>query len=176
MAENQALNAFLASEGNAAPPEPAQPAAPSPAPATPPAEPKAPARPTEAPAKPPEAKPEDDDDSGVDQGLQVPFGALEKARNARNDWKAKHAAAQAQAELLAKQLEEYKRPPVQAAAPPPPQPMLPPLPDFNTDPLGYTHALAERQAAANHANLLNDRLNFSEIMMREKICEEAVSQ
>ena len=178
MAENQSLNAFLASEGNAAPPEPAQPAPERPAPTPPPAESRAPTA-TPAPAtKAPEAKPEDDGDHDLpltgSDNRTVPFSALEKVRN---DWKSKHAAEQARAELLAKQLEELKRPaPVQPAPEAPPQMQLAPLPDFNIDPQGHVRALAERQAAANHANLLNDRLNFSEIMLREKIGDEAVSQ
>ena len=170
MAENQALNAFLEKEGgNAAPPEPAQRPAEPPA-ATPPSpESKAPTA-TPAPAtKAPTTKPEDDDDIGVDhQGLQVPFGALEKARNQRNDWKSKAAAEAARAELLAQQLEEAKRPP--ATPQPPPAPV--PIPDFNADPQGHIQHMAARHQAA----LLNDRLNLSEYMLREKIGSEKVDE
>lgn len=165
MAENQALNAFLEKEGNPPPPEPAQPAAEPPAPTTPPAESKAPARPTEAPAKLPEAKPEDDDDVSPDDTRTVPRAAL---TNLRTEWKVKYAAEQARAELLAKQLEELKRPRAEPAPPPAPVP----IPDFNQDPQGFI----QHQAVRNQQVILNERLNMSEYMLREKIGNEAVDQ
>ena len=95
----------------------------------------------------------------------MPFSALEKVRN---DWKSKYAAEQARAELLAKQLEEAKRPRVE----PPPQPAPVPVPDFNQDPQGFI----QHQAVRNQQVILNERLNISEYMLREKIGSEAVDQ
>jgi hypothetical protein len=122
------------------------------------------------PAKP-EAEPEHEEDiaplSGADNRT-VPFSALEKVRN---DWKSKAAAAEAKAEELRRQLEEAKRPPP-APPPAPPQMQPMPLPDFNQDPQGYIHHLAVQAAQER----LNERLNFSEHMMRDKVGAEQVDK
>jgi hypothetical protein len=115
----------------------------------------------------PEAEPEDEALAHVQGGdnRTVPFAALEKVRN---DWKSKAAAAEAQAAELRRQLEEAKRPPpVQQA--PQPQQMEPP-PDFNSNPQGYLQHLVAR----NQQQMLNERLNMSEAMLRDKIGGEAV--
>lgn len=172
MPENPSLTAFLADGASTSAP-PAQPPTEPPAPTTPPAESKAPS-PSPAPAAKtpeakPEAKPEDDDhDLPVTGGdnRTVPFSALEKVRN---DWKSKYAAEQARAELLAKQLEDAKRPP---PAPPPPAPVMQPPPDFHSDPQGYIQHVQMQ----NQQILLNERLNMSEAMLRDKIGDEKVTE
>jgi hypothetical protein len=170
MADNDQLGAFLAGT----PQEPAEaPAAPEPQHDTPAeskaptAKPEAAAKPTEAAAKAPEAEPEPDEEieplSGADNRT-VPFSALEKVRN---DWKSKAAASQAEARLLRQQLEEVKR---AQQAPPPPPPQAPPQmfvapPDFTQDPHGWAQAMVQNQQRA----LLNERLNFSEAQISDKI-------
>ena len=159
MADNAQLDTFLAA---GTPPEGAE------APAAPPAPehtPEAAEAAPEAAAKPSEAEPQEEDvapHSGSDNRT-VPFSALEKVRN---DWKSKYAAEQARAELLAKQLEEAKRPPPPQAAP---QPMPPLAPiDPSQDPQGFTLRLQQV--------LLNERLNNSEMMLREKLGPEKVDE
>ena len=157
MADNAQLDSFLAA---GTPPEAAhEPAAPP----TPEPKPAPPERAPEAAAKAPEAEPEDDvaPHTGSDNRT-VPFAALEKIRN---DWKSKYAAEQARAELLAQQLEEARKPP-----PPPqqqaPQPQYIPPPDPAQDPQGYHQRV--------QGVILNERLNTSEMLLREKIGDEAV--
>jgi hypothetical protein len=170
MADNQQLDGFLAAgsqPGDAPPPQPAQPADPPPAPEPSPK----PDTPPSTPGKPEAApkKPEPDEDEGLAQHVQggdnrtVPFSALEKVRN---DWKSKAAAHEARAELLARQLEEAKRPP--PAPPPVPQPMFAAPPDFQQDPNGWATTFAQNQQRA----LLNERLNVSEIYARDKVGDD----
>ena len=47
-----------------------------------------------------------------------------------------------------------------------------PIPDFNQDPQGFI----QHQAVRNQQVILNERLNISEYMLREKIGSEAVDQ
>jgi hypothetical protein len=185
MADNDQLGAFLASgapEG-AQPPQDAPQADPTPERTSDaPAESKTPTKPTEAAkdggAKAPEAKgdetPEPDEEieplSGADNRT-VPFSALEKVRN---DWKSKAAASQAEARLLRQQLEEVKR---AQQAPPPPPPQAPPQmfvapPDFTQDPHGWAQAMVQNQQRA----LLNERLNFSEAQISDKIGAEELGK
>ena len=164
MADNAQLDAFLtggapqegAPEPAAAPPAPEPPKEPAGATA-------APGKPPEAAAKAPEAEPEDEPQphTGSDNRT-VPFSALEKVRN---DWKSKYAAEQARAELLAKQLEEARKPPppVQQQAP---QPQYIPPPDPAQDPQGYHQRV--------QGVILNERLNTSEMLLREKVGDDAV--
>jgi hypothetical protein len=166
MADNTQLDSFLATgtppDGAQAPPQ--EPASePPPAPEKPPSTPEKPAR---------EAKPEEPHEPDEDEALQhvqggdnrtVPFSALERVRN---DWKSKAAAHEARAELLARQLEEAKRPP--PAPPPVPQPMFAAPPDFQADPNGWATTFAQNQQRA----LLNERLNVSEIYARDKIGDD----
>ena len=158
MADNAQLDTFLAAgtpqegaEAPAAPPAPEHP-------------PEASEAAPEAAAKPSEAEPQDEDvapHSGSDNRT-VPFSALEKVRN---DWKSKYAAEQARAELLAKQLEEAKRPPPQQAVPQP-MPLAP------IDPVQDPHGFMMRMQQV----LLNERLNNSEERLREKLGPEKVDE
>jgi hypothetical protein len=168
MADNTQLDGFLAA-GAQPPAEPAQAPEPPPAPETPgkpetpPSAPEKPAR--EAKAAEPEAEHEDEALAHVQGGdnRTVPFSALEKVRN---DWKSKAAAHEARAELLAKQLEEAKRPPPVVEAPPVQQ-MAPP-PDPRVDPVG---AMQYLQVQHQHM-LLNERLNVSELHARDKLGDD----
>jgi hypothetical protein len=177
MADNQQLDGFLAAgtppeapEARGAPeppPEAQKPVEAAPKPLAPIPKPEAPK------AKEPEPEPEDD--TGLDGGTMVPFGALEKARNARNDWKSKAAAEKAKADLLAQQLEELKRQPAAPQAPAPAAPSVmqfQALPDFATDPNGWAQVIVANQQRA----LLNERLNHSEALVRERIGAEELAQ
>jgi hypothetical protein len=190
MADNPALDSFLAAgaqEGAAQPPqEPVQ----APEPADPLIDPQAwaqqqkpPTTKPEATAKAPEAKeptakePEPEPEDEALQHVQggdnrtVPFSALEKVRN---DWKSKAAAEKAKADLLAQQLEEFKRA-QQAPAPqpqPPPQYQLPPMPDPQTDLYGYLRY----QEVVRERQLLNERLNLSEAFVTDKIGEDKLRE
>jgi hypothetical protein len=162
------LDAFLASgtppEGAPEPPAPPEPESkPTPPEAAPDA--------AEAPAKSAETSTEPEDDvpphSGSDTRT-VPLATLEKVRN---DWKSKYAAEQARAELLAKQLEEAKKPPPPSPQAAPQQQYIPP-PDPSVDPQGWAmHMFQENQRA-----MLNERLNNSEMMLREKLGDEKVNE
>ena len=148
-----------------APPEPS-------APDTPPAESKAPEAAPEAAAKTSEPKAEPEDDAQPHTGSDnrtVPFSALEKVRN---DWKSKYAAEQARAELLAKQLEEAKRPPPPPSSQPPQQDHVVQLPDFNTDPRGFVVGMAIQ----HQRELVNERLNISQALLTDKIGEAKVQE
>jgi hypothetical protein len=177
MADNDQLGAFLAGTPQEPAEAPAQrDVAPEPQHDTP-AESKPPTKPTEPAKATPEAKAEpepEEDDAGVDHGTMVPFGALEKARNARNDWKSKAAALDAETRLLRQQLEEVKRAPQappQAPQEPPPQMFAPP-PDFTQNPHGWAQVMVQNQQRA----LLNERLNISEAMISEKIGPEELGK
>jgi len=166
MADNPQLDAFLA-EG--APQEPAQaPAIPT-TPESPPAEAKPSAAPI-APAKAKETAPEPDDDADPPAPIEgeavVPRRALEAERHKRQDWKEKASRAEGELAELRRQLEAAKAPP--PAPQQQPVPTLPQLPDPNVDPIGYIQQATVRQ---QHA-MLNERLNFSEMMVRDKIGTE----
>jgi hypothetical protein len=129
--------------------------------------------PTKALEKPGEVKPapEPEEDVAPHSGSDnrtVPFSALEKVRN---DWKSKYAAEQARAELLAKQLDEAKKPPPPQAAPPQPVYQQPP-PDPATDPYGYARHVMHLQGQQQ----LNHQLNTSEMLLREKIGDDKVTE
>jgi hypothetical protein len=166
MAENTQLDGFLAAgaqpaQDGAQPPEPQPVTEPPAKPDTPPSAPEKPAR----EAKQAEPEPEEDiQPLAGEDNRTVTFSALEKVRN---DWRSKAAAAEARAELLAKQLEEAKRP--QAPAPPaPPQQQMPAPPDPRVDPVGAMQYLYTQQ---QHM-LLNERLNNSEAFVRDKMGED----
>jgi hypothetical protein len=114
--------------------------------------------------------PESNDDVKVEarpnDSRTVPLAALEGERKARQDWKEKASRAEGELAELRRQLEEAKRPPTpvpqQQQAP---APQMLPLPDPNVDPVGYVTAFAARQQVA----MFNERLNNSEMMMREKM-------
>jgi hypothetical protein len=166
MADNPALDGFLAA-GAQPPAEPAQPPEPPPAP-EPPAKPETPPREPEKPGREAkEAEAETEDELPGDH--MVPFAVLKDARTARNDWKSQAAADKARADLLAQQLEEFKRaataPAPQAA---PPQQYMPQPPDPRVDPVGYMQYQDMRQ---QHI-ALNERLNNSEFYVREKMGDD----
>jgi len=171
--DNPQLDAFLA-EG--APQEPAQaPATPAP-PESPPAEAKPSAAPT-APAKATEkaAKPEEPDDDAEPPAPSpgeavVPRRALEDERHKRQDWKQRAVEAETRHQELMRQLEEAKRAPPPQPQQPPPQ--MQPLPDPQQDPVGFARGFAIQQQQM----LLNERLNSSELFLREKIGDDKVTE
>jgi len=153
---NEALDSFLASETQAATPEPAPREAPEPRQEAP--EPKAEAK-TQPEPKPPE------DDAEPPQALDgepvIPRRAYEDERRKRQDWKEK--AARLEGELAA-----YKAQQEQARQPQPEQ--MPPLAPIDPaqDPVGFTARLQQV--------LLNERLNNSEERLREKIGDEKLNE
>jgi hypothetical protein len=156
------LDAFLDTGKQPAAPTDAAPA-PAPAPAakpdTPPPE-AAKAEPAKAAPDPP--PPDPDEDIGHDGGM-IPASTFHKART---DWKTKTVEAQTEARLLREQIEAIKRQPAAQAPPQQPQHQPPPEPlDPVRDPVGYHNRL--------QSVLLNDRLNLSEMLEREKHPPEA---
>jgi hypothetical protein len=153
---NEQLDSFLASETQAATPEPAPREAPEPRQEAP--EPKAEAK-TQPEPKPPE------DDAEPPQALDgepvIPRRAYEDERRKRQDWKEK--AARLEGELAA-----YKAQQEQARQPQPEQ--MPPLAPIDPaqDPVGFTARLQQV--------LLNERLNNSEERLREKIGDEKLNE
>lgn len=179
MADNPQLDAFLA-EG--APQEPAQaPATPTgTGPSGPPESPPADAKPSAAPAAPAKAiekaaKPEEPDDDAEPPAPRpgeavIPRHALEDERRKRNDWKERAVKAETQHQELMRQLEEAKKAPPPAPQQPPPQ--MQPLPDPQQDPVGFARGFAIQQQQM----LLNERLNMSEMMLREKLGPDKVDE
>jgi len=169
---NEQLESFLASESAPAPAaEPATPAAPEAPPAA--ATPKPEAKPDPG-AKAAAAKPEPEDDDGpppkpLDGEDVIPLRAYEDERRKRNDWKEKAARLEGELAAYRRQQEEAQR---RAAAPPQPQPHYQPPPDPAVDPRGFAQHLVQTQQAA----LLNERLNNSEMLLREKIGDEKLSE
>jgi hypothetical protein len=169
---NEQLESFLASESAPAPaPEPATPAAPEAPPAA--SAPKPEAKPDPG-AKAAAAKPEPEDDGEPPEPLEgepvIPRRAYEDERRKRQDWKARAVEAETKHKELVRQLEDAQR----RAAAPPPQPQAPPQPppDPAVDPRGFAQHLVQTQQAA----LLNERLNNSEMLLREKIGDEKLSE
>ena len=159
---NDQLDAFLAEETGAAT------ASPDPTPAPEPAA----AEPTPAETKPEapkaEAKPEHSDDEDADpaQPLDgepiVPRRAYEAERRRRQDWKERAARFEGENSELRRQLEAAKA----APAPAPEQPRQRYQPDPATDPVGYQRHI--------EGELVNHRLNLSELMLRREIGDAAV--
>jgi hypothetical protein len=172
---NRQLEAFLAEEArDAAPaaaetqhaasearqtparaPSEAPQAAPEPKAApTPPAESKAAPEPTEDEAEPSDALEHDGQ-------RYIPRQQYDRERQRRQDWKEKAARLEGENAAMRRQMEE--------AARPQPQPMPPLAPiDPAQDPQGFTNRLQQV--------LLNERLNNSEMMLKEKIGPEKVDQ
>ena len=175
MAINEQLDAFLKGEAGTVTEE----AAPAPEPAAAPekATPEAKASVESTPAKADKAKPEVEDETDPPEALEgepvIPRRAYEDERRKRQDWKARAVEAETKHKELQRQFEEAQRratapqPPPQAA----PQPQQPP-PDPQTDPRGFAQHLVQQQAAT----LLNERLNNSEMMLREKIGDEKLGE
>jgi hypothetical protein len=162
---NEQLDSFLASETQAATPEPATREAPEPRQEAP--EPKAEAK-TQPEPKPPE------DDAEPPQALDgepvIPRRAYEDERRKRQDWKARAVEAETKHKELQRQFEDAQR----RATAPPPQPQAPPQPppDPATNPQGWAQHVVQQQQAA----LLNERLNNSEMMLSDKIGAEKLSE
>ena len=170
MAANRQLEAFLAEEARgsapAAEPETSAPAAPEAPQAAP--EPKA------APTPPPESKAAQEpaeDDAEPSDALEhdgqryIPRQQFDRERQRRQDWKEKAARLEGQIAEMQRQQQEAQR----AASQPQPQPMPPLAPiDPSQDPQGFTMRLQQV--------LLNERLNNSEMMLREKLGPEKVDQ
>jgi len=167
---NEQLESFLASESAPAPAaEPATPAAPEAPPAASAPKPEAKAEPA---AKAAAAKPEPEDDDGpppkpLEGEDVIPLRAYEDERRKRNDWKEKAARLEGELAAYRRQQEEAQR---RAAAPPQPPPQPPP--DPAVDPRGFAQHLVQQQQQA----LLNERLNNSEMLLREKIGDEKLSE
>src|SRR5215472_12858214 len=136
-------------------PEPQPPAAPE----------KASEAPKEAPKPATEAEDEEPEQVEDQNGL-VPRQALDRERHRRTQWKEKFARADGELAALRRQLEDAQK---QRQAPPPaPQPQYTPPPDFNQNPGGYLAYMVEQ----NQKQILNERLNTSEAMMRDRIGDE----
>jgi len=161
------LDAFLASEAGDNTPAPQPTPAPTPTP-TP--------EPTEKPTEPPPAKeakqadPEPDDadpPTALEGEPVIPRRAYEDERRKRQDWKEKAARAEGERDALRRQLEEAQRP-----QQPPPQPVYrAPPPDPNTDPQGYQQYAHQVEMERQ----INQNLNYSEWMLRDKLGDETVS-
>jgi len=164
--ENEQLETFLAEvqlEAQQQAQEAAQPPESTPPP-TP--EPKAEA-PKEAPKPATEA--EDDEPEQVeDQNGLVPRQALDRERHRRTQWKEKFARADGELAALRRQLEDAQKQQRQAPPAPTPQPQFTPPPDFNQNPGGFLAYMVEQ----NQKQILNERLNTSEAMMRDRIGDE----
>ena len=156
------LDSFLASEAQAATAEPATPRPSEAPPAAP--EPKADAKaPTESKA----ATATHEDDVEPPQPLDgepvIPRRAYEDERRKRQDWKEKAARLEGELAAMKRQQEEAQR----VASQPQPMPPLAPI-DPAQDPQGFTIRLQQV--------LLNERLNNSEMMLREKLGPEKVDE
>jgi hypothetical protein len=163
------LENFLASEAgdNAPPPPPTPPTEAAPAAPEPKPEPKA-----EPAAKAAPEPAEDDAETAerLDHNGQpyVPHQALERERQRRQDWKEKASRAEGELAALRRQLEEAQR----APPPPPPQPVYrAPPPDPTTDPAGYQQYAHQVEMERQ----INQNLNYSEWMLRDKLGDETVS-
>jgi len=169
MANNEQLESFLASESASAPT--AEPATPAPAEAPPAAATPKPEGKPQGEPKAATAKPESEDDTEPAQALDgepiVPRRAYEDERRKRQDWKERAARLEGELAAYRKQQEEAQR---RAAATP--QPTYQPPPDPAVDPRGFAQHLVQQQQAA----LLNERLNNSEMMLREKIGDQKLSE
>jgi len=171
MANNEQLESFLASESAPAPAaEPAPPAAPEATPAAATPKPEAKAEPA---SKATTAKPDAEEDTDPPEALEgepvIPRRAYEDERRKRQDWKERAARLEGELAAYRKQQEEAQR---RAAAPPQPAPTYQPPPDPAVDPRGFAQHLVQQQQAA----LLNERLNNSEMMLREKIGDQKLSE
>jgi hypothetical protein len=165
MADNPALDSFLATGAQEGAAQPAQEPVQAPEPAAAPEPQHDAQKPSEAkPEAPAKAEPEEDvQPASGEDNRTVAFSALEKIRN---DWRSKAAAAETEAKLLREQLEEFKRQQQPAPQPqPPPQYQLPPMPDPQTDLYGYLRY----QEVVRQRELLNERLNTSEANVADKI-------
>ena len=118
----------------------------------------------------PAAEPEDDEPESVEESNGfVPRQAFDRERHRRTQWKEKFARADGELVALRRQLEEAQKQ-RQPAPPTPtsqPQQFTPP-PDFNQDPGGFLAYMVQQ----NQKQMLNERLNTSEAMARERLGDE----
>ena len=131
----------------------------------------------ESPPPSPAPAPVQDDDDGDDaspasaeEGVQaVPREALEAERRRRQDWKEKAARAEGELAALRRELEAARRP---QQPQPQPQPVYrAPPPDPNTDPQGYAQYAYDERVREK----INDNLNVSEWMLRDKLGDDVVN-
>ena len=177
MAANRQLEAFLAEEARGSTPA-AEPETPAPAPSE---APQAASEPKAAPKPPAESKaagtgpePTEDDAEPSDRldhdgQTYIPRQAFDRERQRRQDWKEKAARLEGQIAEMQRQQQEAQR----AASQPPPQPVYrQPAPDPAADPHGYANYVSQQQVQAQ----LNHQLNVSEMLLREKIGDDKVSE
>ena len=162
------LDAFLKSgnpEGGEAPPEPE---APRPAPETEGLDNKPEnltGKSAKLDGKSAKLEPDDDAEPGdpAPHEAIVPRKAYEQERARRQNWVERASKAEAERDMLAKQLEAAKAPPPQPA----PEPTYEPI-DPARDPEGYTRRL--------RGVVLNERLNNSEMMALDKHGKEVIDK
>jgi len=148
------IDAFLGATPAAEP-------APAPTPAAaPPEAPPAADKATEAKPPPDDAEPPE----ALDGEPVIPRRAYEDERRKRQDWKEKAARAEGELAELRRQMEEAKRP---QPAPPQQMPAMPPI-DPSQDPQGFVQRV--------QSVMLNERLNNSEMFLREKIGPEKTEE
>ena len=116
---------------------------------------------TKAVPTPPE--PDDDAEPGEPAPHEaiVPRTAYEKERQRRQNWVERASKAEAERDMLAKQLEAAKAPPPASTPPPQYEPI-----DPARDPAGYTRRV--------QGMVLNERLNTSEMMAVDKHGKEKI--
>ena len=153
------LDSFLKG-GN--PPEEAAPAPPERAPEPAPAK---EASTTKDKPPPVKAAPDPDDDAEPGEPAPheaiVPRTAYEKERARRQNWVERASKAEAERDMLAKQLEDAKKPPPDSTPPRAMEPI-----DPVRDPVGYTRRV--------QGVMLNERLNTSEMMAVDKHGKEKI--
>ena len=174
MAINEQLDAFLKGEAGTVTEE-AAPVESTPAP-EPKAAPEAKASAESTPAKADKAKPEVEDETDPPEAIEgepvIPRRAYEDERRKRQDWKARAVEAETKHKELQRQFEEAQRRATAPPSQPQAQPQYQPPPDPQADPRGFANHLMQQQAAT----LLNERLNNSEMMLREKIGDEKLGE
>jgi hypothetical protein len=164
MAESE-LDTFLASGSEPAPVPEAEPApAAVPEIKAPPGDSK-PAAP--AAKAPPEPEEDEEPAPARDGEAVVPRRALEDERSKRQNWVERAAKAEAERDMLNKQLEEARR---ATQAPPPPPQYQASGPDPSTDPVGFVQWRSREDAKER----LNERLNLSELLLRKEVGDEKV--
>jgi len=140
--------------------------APEPTPTEPPEPPPAAPEPEPAPA-PPADSDDAEPPAALDGEAVIPRRAYEDERRKRQDWKAKASKYEGEIAELRRQLEARQAPPAPPAPAPAPVRMTP-VAAINPvqDPAGF--AEAQMRAQINH------QLNVSEMLLRDKLGDEAV--
>ena len=116
-----------------------------------------------AAAATPAPDPDEDAEPGDPEPGQpiVPRTAYEKERARRQNWVERASKAEAERDMLAKQLEDAKKPPPESTPPRAMEPI-----DPVRDPVGYTRRV--------QGVMLNERLNTSEMMAVDKHGKEKI--